>query len=63
MKLYKKLKYILDKNGRKAAVILPIGKYHKLLEDLEDLKFIRRRRNEKTITLAEVKKRLSKKYG
>ena len=63
MKPDKKLKYILDKGGRKTAVVMPIGKYEKLLEDLDDLKSIRRRRHEKTTTLAEVKKRLSKKYG
>ena len=46
------------KNGKRTAVILPIEEYKELLEDLQYLAVIARRRNEPTIPLAEVKRRL-----
>ena len=46
------------KNGKRTAVILPMEEYKELLEDLQDLAVIARRRNEPTIPLAEVKRRL-----
>ena len=46
------------KNGKRKAVILPIEEYEELLEDLHDLAVIARRKNEPTIPLAEVKRRL-----
>jgi PHD/YefM family antitoxin component YafN of YafNO toxin-antitoxin module len=48
------------KNGKRKAVILPIEEYEEMLEDLHDLAVIARRRNEPTIPLAEVKRRLKK---
>ena len=48
------------KNGKRKAVILPIEEYEELLEDLHDLGVIARRKNEPTIPLAEVKRRLKK---
>ena len=61
--MQKGLKYIHDKKGNKTAVVVPLNKYVKLLEDLDDLRTIRKRRNEKTSPLAEVKKRIRNKYG
>lgn len=29
--------YIVDEKGKKTAVVLPIGEYENLLEDLQDL--------------------------
>jgi len=46
------------KNGKPTAVILPLAEYEELLEDLHDLAVIARRRDEPTIPLAEVKRRL-----
>lgn len=46
------------KNGRRTAVILPIEEDDELLQDLDDLAVIARRKNEPTIPLAEVKHRL-----
>jgi hypothetical protein len=46
------------KNGKRTAVILPIGEYEELLQDLDDLAVIARRKNEPTIPLAQVKRRL-----
>ena len=52
-----KAEYIV-KNGKATAVILPLKQYTELLEDLQDLAVIARRKNEPTIPLAEVKARL-----
>jgi PHD/YefM family antitoxin component YafN of YafNO toxin-antitoxin module len=54
-----KAEYIV-KNGKPTAVILPLEKYAELLEDLQDLAVIARRKNEPTIPLAEVKARLKR---
>jgi len=48
------------KNGKRTAVILPIDEYEELLQDLDDLAVIARRKNEPTIPLAEVKRRLKR---
>ena len=50
------------KNGKRTAVILPLAEYEELLEDLHDLAVIARRKDEPTIPLDEVKRRL-KKHG
>ena len=47
------------KNGKPTAVILPIAEYEELLEDLHDLAVVARRKDEPTISLAEVKRRLT----
>ena len=41
--------YILDSDGNKKAVILPIEEYQELLEDLDDLAVIAERRDENTV--------------
>ena len=48
------------KNGKRTAVILPIGEYEELLQDLDDLAVIALRKSEPTIPLADVKRRLKK---
>lgn len=53
-------KFVVDNKGKKTAVILPIEQYEQLLENLHDLAVIAERRNEKTIGLAELKRRLKK---
>ncbi len=50
--------YIINKNGEKTAVILPVIEYEELLEDLHDLAVIAERRDEPTTSFEEVKKRL-----
>ena len=52
--------YIVDENGKKTAVVLPVDEYEELLEDLHDLAMIAERRDESTITFEELKKRLEK---
>jgi PHD/YefM family antitoxin component YafN of YafNO toxin-antitoxin module len=50
------------KNGKRTAVILPLAEYEALLEDLDDFGVIASRKDEPTIPLAQVKRRL-KKHG
>ncbi|MFN2509295.1 MAG: hypothetical protein ABR589_11050 [Chthoniobacterales bacterium] len=57
--LNRKADYVV-KNGKRTAVILPIEEYHELLEDLQDLAAIARRKKEPTIPLEEVKRKLRK---
>ena len=53
-------KYIIDENGQKTAVVLPIEEYEELLADLHDLAIIAERRDETTISFKEIKERLKK---
>ncbi|PIQ46251.1 MAG: hypothetical protein COW04_03165 [Deltaproteobacteria bacterium CG12_big_fil_rev_8_21_14_0_65_43_10] len=50
--------FIVDESGRKTAVILPVEDYEELLEDIHDLTVIAERKDEPTISLEELKKRL-----
>ena len=52
--------YVVDSDGKKVGVILPLEQYEKLMEDLHDLAVIAERHPEKTITLAEMRRRLKK---
>ena len=50
--------YVVDGKGQKTTVILSIGAYAELLEDLHDLSIIAERRDEPTITFENIKKGL-----
>ncbi len=52
--------YVVDKNGKKTGVLLSVKQYEKLMEDLHDLAVVAERKNEKPITLEEMKRRLKK---
>jgi len=52
--------YVVDSKGRKTGVLLSIEQYERLLEDLHDLAVVAERRDEKTISLEELKRRLKK---
>ena len=54
--------FVVDENGKRTAVVLPIEEYERLLEDLEDLALIAQRRNEPTESLATVAERLERKW-
>ena len=41
--------YVIDSEGHKRAVILPIEEYQELLEDLDDLAAIAERREETSV--------------
>ncbi len=43
------VQYLTDSAGEKTAVLLPIHEFEELMEDLEDLAAIARRRDEPTI--------------
>jgi hypothetical protein len=50
--------FIVDENGKKKAAILPIEDYEELLADIHDLAIVAERRNEDTIDLTELTKKL-----
>ncbi len=53
-------RYIVDSQGKKTAVLVPIKKYQELMADLHDLAIVAERKNEKPISLSEMKKRLKR---
>ena len=53
-----KTQYIVDEQGQKTAVVLPLKEYEELLEDLHDLAVIAERKDEPTLDIKEVKKLL-----
>ena len=50
--------YIVDENGKKTAVVIPMEEYQRLLEDLHDLTVVAERRHEPTISFDELRRRL-----
>lgn len=50
--------YITDEKGNKVAVIIPLTEYQHLKDDLHDLAMVAERRDEGTLSLAELKKRI-----
>jgi hypothetical protein len=51
-------KFVVDKKGRKASVVIPLKRYRRLLEDLHDLSAIAERRVERRpISFEELKRR------
>ena len=52
--------YLVDSKGRKTGVVLSLEQYKRLLEDLHDLAIVAERRDEKPISLEELKRRLKK---
>ncbi|MEK6681981.1 MAG: hypothetical protein AABY79_08465 [Nitrospirota bacterium] len=50
--------FIIDESGVKKAIILLMEDYEELLEDIHDLAVIAERKDEPSISLDELKKRL-----
>ena len=50
--------FVVDQEGKKKSVILPLARYQRLLEDLHDLAVVAERRREKPISFEEMKRRL-----
>ena len=50
--------YIVDENGKKTAVVIPVREFQRLLEDLHDLTVVAERRDEPTVSLDELRRRL-----
>lgn len=63
MKLNIHEKFIIDDTGKRKEVILPMSAYQKLielLEDLEDIRFIRKHKDDEGATLEEFMAHLKK---
>ena len=43
--------YVVDDQGKKKGVILPVTRYRRLLEDLHDLAVVAERRKEEPVSL------------
>jgi len=52
--------YVIDSEGRRTAVLLSLDQYERLMEDLHDLAVVAERRDEESISLQELKRRLKK---
>jgi molybdopterin-guanine dinucleotide biosynthesis protein len=52
--------YVVDRKGKRIAVILPFEQYQQMKEDLHDLATVAERREEAAISLVEMKRRLKK---
>lgn len=50
--------FLVDAEGRRTSVVLPMAEYEALLEDLEDLAAVAERRNEESVSLEEVEAQL-----
>ena len=50
--------FLTDDRGQKVAVVIPIGDYEELMEDVADLASVAERRNDERLSLDEVKKQL-----
>ena len=50
-----KEQYIIDAEGKKTAIVLPIEQYKQLLEDLHDLTIVAERQAETLVSLATMK--------
>jgi hypothetical protein len=50
-----KEQYIIDGDGNKTAIVLPIEQYEQMLEDLHDLTIIAERRAETSVSLAQLR--------
>lgn len=51
-------RYITSEDGSRTDVVLPIADYEELMEDLHDLAVIAERKDEPSVPLEEVKKKL-----
>ena len=51
-------RFIVDREGRKLAVVIPLRDYRRLLQDLHDLATLAERRQEATASFDDVKSRL-----
>lgn len=50
--------YVVDRHGKKTAVILPVKQYEQILEDLHDLAVVAERRAEEPVEWEKVKRLL-----
>jgi hypothetical protein len=60
MKMNVQEQFIVDMQGKKTSIILPLNRYQRLMEDLHDLAVVAERRAETSVGLQEMKRRLKK---
>lgn len=53
-------RYLVNKKGRKTAVVIPIKRYEQLMEDLHALAVVAERRDEETISYEQMRRRLKR---
>jgi len=56
-----KVRFIVNKNGKRTHAVLPLEDYEELISDLEGIAVTISRRNEGSISIEEMKRRLSEK--
>jgi hypothetical protein len=52
------VQFVIDDSGNKTGVILPIGEFEEIIEDMEDLAILAERRDESTLSHEQVLSRL-----
>lgn len=57
----KEIDYIIDENGNKKAMIIPVADYEEIMEDIEDIVIAYQRKEEKKKSFKEIKENLNKK--
>ena len=57
-----KIRFLVDEDGKKESILLPLKAYHELMADLADLVKIAERKEEPSANLDCVKKRLEGKW-
>jgi PHD/YefM family antitoxin component YafN of YafNO toxin-antitoxin module len=50
--------FVVDQDGKRQAVIVPLKQYERLMEDLHDLAVVAERRDEEPVSLNDMKRRL-----
>jgi hypothetical protein len=53
-------RFVVDEQGNKESVIIPLQQYERLLEDLHDLAVVAERRAEEPVSWDNVKERLKR---
>jgi hypothetical protein len=53
-------RYVTDRKGKRTWVVLSLKRYSRLMEDLHDLAVVAERRDEKSVSADDMKKRLHK---
>jgi hypothetical protein len=54
------VQYLTDTSGKKVSVVIPLERFEEILEDIDDLAAIAERREEPTVSHAEVLEELKK---
>ena len=50
--------YLINEEGKKTAVVIPLQEYEEMLEDLHDLAVIAERKDEPTVSMKDLRERL-----